>query len=134
MITAEPALAREGCFLGMVCGEVSNYTGHTMSYTDSLFEGTKHRCDVWNSEKGNRWRWADKVKCNQHDLAEGQRGGPLTGLDVDAFTFNAHSYEVKFHGDSWRPVKQGAWTRIGSAQMVSCTSSRTIRCNIYDRW
>lgn len=118
-----------------------NNADYTMSYTRGLGSydkpnDDKHpdKCDVWNIDGGDRWKWSNTENCWQRALEKGEaRGGSWTDFDVDAFTFNTHSYQVSFDDHHWRQVKQGAWTKISNVEAVTCYMAKgAIRCDIED--
>lgn len=104
-----------------LCGGVRNDQSKTMSYTLELDSGGPHSCRVWNPAGGDHAPGDKILSCKQEPLHQGgKKGGYLSGVDVDAFTFPDTGYHVSFNGRPQTYHLRGYWTKISSAQFAVC--------------
>ncbi|MFJ1792614.1 hypothetical protein [Kitasatospora griseola] len=121
-VTAVPAEATVCTTIN--CGIVRNYSKAVMHTTVGLGNSdAPGRCDVWNYGGGTARQWVN-AKCDQIALSlGGSRGGPATGDDIDAFTFNGTSYDLRMYSEN-APLQtwgKGVWTKIRSDETAQCT-------------
>ena len=90
-----------------------------MHYTRSLGSGNGF-CDVWNWDGGTGNNF-QHVACTQVAMGNGTVGGNRTGVDVDAFTFNAEGYHERFSRiGTWHWRQKGVWTKIRDGEIADC--------------
>ena len=108
-----------GTCSGFLCGAVKNRTGRTMHFTRSLGSGNGF-CDVWNWDGGPGTNF-QHVGCTQEPMGNTTVGGNGTGIDVDAFTFNAEGYHERFSRiGSWHWRVKGVWTKVRDGEIADC--------------